>query len=88
MIEPVPLFLKSSVVLAILAFPYSYQILGYAGATLSIFFIGLSTYYTSYILWKFCMKHPQIRDIADAAEVLTGSRIGWYAAFIGLALNK
>jgi hypothetical protein len=34
------------------------------------------------------MKHPQIRDIADAAEVLTGSRIGWYAAFIGLALNS
>lgn len=34
------------------------------------------------------MKHPQIRDIADAAEVLTGSRVGWYAAFIGLALNS
>lgn len=27
-------------------------------------------------------------QIADAAEVLTGSRIGWYAAFIGLALNS
>jgi len=82
------LLLTEYVVLAILAFPYSYQVLGYAGATLSIFFIGISTYYTSYILWKFCMKHPQIRDIADAAEVLTGSRIGWYAAFIGLALNN
>ncbi|GAA5835032.1 hypothetical protein JCM3766R1_002077 [Sporobolomyces carnicolor] len=82
------LLLTEYVVLAILAFPYSYQVLGYAGATLSIFFVGISTYYTSYILWKFCMKHPQIRDIADAAEVLTGSRIGWYAAFIGLALNN
>ncbi|GAA5980482.1 hypothetical protein JCM5350_001516 [Sporobolomyces pararoseus] len=81
------LLLTEYVVLAILAFPYSYQVLGYAGATLSIFFVGISTYYTSYILWKFCMRHPQIRDIADAAEVLTGSRIGWYAAFIGLALN-
>ncbi|GAA6061996.1 hypothetical protein JCM10212_004274 [Sporobolomyces blumeae] len=82
------LLLTEYVVLAILAFPYSYQVLGYAGATLSIFLVGISTYYTSYILWKYCMKHPQIRDIADAAEVLTGSRIGWYAAFIGLALNK
>ncbi|GAA5923456.1 uncharacterized protein JCM15063_003652 [Sporobolomyces koalae] len=65
------LLLTEYVVLAILAFPYSYQVLGYAGATLSILFVGLSTYYTSYILWKFCMRHPQIRDIADAAEVLT-----------------
>ncbi|GAA5914504.1 hypothetical protein JCM5296_003053 [Sporobolomyces johnsonii] len=87
-IQAAALLLTEYVVLAILAFPYSYQVLGYAGATLSIFFIGISTYYTSWILWKFCMAHPEIRDIADAAQVLTGSKIGWYVAFVGLALNN
>ncbi|CEQ38661.1 SPOSA6832_00129, partial [Sporobolomyces salmonicolor] len=68
--------------------PHSFSPNSYAGATLSIFFIGISTYYTSWILWKFCMAHPEIRDIADAAQVLTGSKIGWYVAFCGLALNN
>ncbi|GAA5981032.1 hypothetical protein JCM10908_003956 [Rhodotorula pacifica] len=87
--EAAALLLTEYVVLAILAFPYSFQVLGYAGATVATVLIGLSTYYTSLVLWRFCLAHPQVRDIADAAQVLCGGRrIGWYIAFIGLALNN
>ncbi|KAJ9098964.1 hypothetical protein QFC19_006188 [Naganishia cerealis] len=37
----------------------------------------------------FCLVHPEVRDIADAAYVVAGNRrVAWYAAFIGLALNN
>ncbi len=34
------------------------------------------------------MKHPEVRDICDAAFALTGKRYAWWAAFVGLALNN
>ncbi len=69
------------VVLAILAFPYSFQVLGMAGGMLATLLIGLSTLYTSHVLWRYCMQNRRIRDIADAAYYLCGeSRIAWFAA--------
>ncbi|GAA5899061.1 hypothetical protein JCM6882_004604 [Rhodosporidiobolus microsporus] len=83
------LLLTEYVVLAILAFPYSFQVLGYAGAVLTIVIIGTSTFYSTHILWRFCRAHPEVRDIADAAQVLCGGRkAAWWAAFVGLALNN
>ncbi|KAL8278123.1 hypothetical protein RQP46_009447 [Phenoliferia psychrophenolica] len=73
---------------AILAFPSSFAILGMAGGVIATLLIGLATMWTSHVLWRYCMAHPQIRDICDAAYCLTGSRWGWWAAFIGLALNN
>ncbi|SCV67981.1 BQ2448_102 [Microbotryum intermedium] len=98
-VEATLLLLTEYVVLAILAFPSSYLILGMAGGVLSTLIIGVSTYYTSHVLWRYCLKHPEIRDICaslpslghlgrDAAYVLTGSKIAWFAAFVGLALNN
>lgn len=34
------------------------------------------------------MAHPQIRDICDAAYFLTGNRVAWWVAFVGLAANN
>ncbi|BGP04354.1 hypothetical protein JCM10049v2_000152 [Rhodotorula toruloides] len=88
-VQAAALLLTEYVVLAILAFPYSFQLLGYAGATITSVLVAASTWYTSLILWRFCMRHPEVRDIADAAQVVCGGRrIGWWLAFIGLALNN
>ncbi|GAA5846776.1 hypothetical protein JCM9279_004438 [Rhodotorula babjevae] len=82
------LLLTEYVVLAILSFPYSFATLGYAGGTLTTVIVGISVYYTSLLLWKFCAAHPEVRDIADAAQVLCGGRrVGWYIGFSALALN-
>ncbi|KAK4050375.1 hypothetical protein OIV83_003444 [Microbotryomycetes sp. JL201] len=82
------LLLTEYVVLAILAFPSAFAVLGMAGGVIATLVIGVSTYYTSHVLWRFCMAHPEVRDICDAAFALTGSRWAWYAAFVGLALNN
>ena len=49
------------VVLAILAFPWSYSILGMAGGVITTLIVAATTLYTSLILWKYCMVHPHIR---------------------------
>ena len=49
------------VVLAILAFPWSYSILGMAGGIITTMIVAVTTLYTSLILWKYCLRHPQIR---------------------------
>ena len=49
------------VVLAILAFPWSYSVLGMAGGIITTMIVAVTTLYTSLILWKYCLRHPQIR---------------------------
>jgi len=49
------------VVLAILAFPYSFSLLGMAGGVITTLIVAATTLYTSLILWKYCMVHPHIR---------------------------
>lgn len=49
------------VVLAILAFPWSYSILGMAGGIITTMIVAACTLYTSLILWRYCMRHPHIR---------------------------
>ncbi|KAK4052227.1 hypothetical protein OIO90_004449 [Microbotryomycetes sp. JL221] len=82
------LLLTEYVVLAILAFPSAFAVLGMAGGVLATLIIGATTYWTSHVLWRFCLAHPEVRDICDAAYVLTGGRWAWWAAFVGLALNN
>ncbi|KAG7575423.1 hypothetical protein FFLO_00242 [Filobasidium floriforme] len=89
LVQATSLLLVEYVVLAILAFPWSYSILGMAGGIITTMIVAACTLYTSLILWRYCMRHPHIRDIADVAYELCGkSRIAWTAAFIGLALNN
>lgn len=44
--------------LAILAFPYSYAILGMAGGVLTTLLVGLMTLFTSHVLWR-CRASPR-----------------------------
>ena len=35
-------------------------------ATIATVLIGLSTYYTSLVLWRFCLAHPEVRDVSSS----------------------
>lgn len=75
--------------LAILSFPWAFSYLGFVGGVLITLFIGLITLYTSYILWQYCMIHPEVRDICDIGYLLAGKRQWAYeATMIGLILNN
>ncbi|GMK57552.1 hypothetical protein CspeluHIS016_0403860 [Cutaneotrichosporon spelunceum] len=53
------------VYLAILALPWSFSVLGWGIGLLVQIGIGLITSHTSYILWKYMMRHPHARNVAE-----------------------
>ncbi|OWT38790.1 hypothetical protein J008_03705 [Cryptococcus neoformans] len=78
------------VCLAILALAWSWSVLGWVCGAFITFGLGLVTWYTSYVLWQFCMKHPGARDICDIAAILFPRvpRIAFEATGIMLLLNN
>ncbi|KAK9899096.1 hypothetical protein P389DRAFT_43887 [Cystobasidium minutum MCA 4210] len=83
------LLLTEYVCLAMLALAWSYMVLGWAAAIIVTFLLAVSTWYTSYTLWQYCMRHPHVRDIVDIALQLTGgNRLAGEATAIMLILNN
>lgn len=83
------LLLTEYICLAMLALAWSFMVIGWAGALIVMFFLALSTWYTSYTCWQYCMKHPHVRDIVDIAIQLTGgSKVAGEATAIMLILNN
>jgi len=81
--------ISSNVCLAILSFAWSFSSLGYVPGLLVNFGIGGLTWYTSYVLWEYCMLHPEARDICDIGYLLFGkSWIAYELTTIGLCLNN
>jgi hypothetical protein len=51
--------------------------------------VALSVQYTSLILWKFCLKHPDIRDVCDIGKMLFGgSEIAYNVTAVFFILNN
>ena len=64
------------VCLAILALAWSWSVLGWVLGFFVTFGMALITWYTSYVLWQWCMLHPEARDICDIAATLFVSVTG------------
>lgn len=82
------MLLTEYVVLAILAFPSSFAILGMAGGTITTLALGGTTYWTTRQLWLYTMRYPRVRDIADVAQQMSGRRWVYWAALFGLIANN
>lgn len=77
------------VCLAILSFPWAFSYLGMAGGLLATFGIGLSALYTSLILWRYCLRHPQITNICDIGYQIFGkNQIAYELTALALVLNN
>ncbi|ORY24450.1 transmembrane amino acid transporter protein-domain-containing protein [Naematelia encephala] len=78
------------VCLAILALAWSWSVLGWLCGFFITFGLGIVTWYTSYTLWQFTMRHPEAKDICDIAAVLFPGipRIAYEATAIMLLLNN
>ncbi len=75
--------------LAILAFPYSFSVLGMAGGILTTLVITIFVLYTSMVLWQFCLRHPEVRDVCDIGKMLFGgSNVAYYLTAIIMILNN
>ncbi|OJJ63477.1 hypothetical protein ASPSYDRAFT_38039 [Aspergillus sydowii CBS 593.65] len=83
------LLFSEYICLAMMSFPWSYSILGLVpGLILTVFIAGV-VLYTSLIIWRFCLRHPHIRDVCDIGQHLFwGSRVVWYLTAIMFLLNN
>ena len=67
------------VCLAILSLAWSWSVLGWLCGFFVTFGLACLTWYTSYILWQWCMRHPEARDICDIARSLFPGKWGTLA---------
>lgn len=83
------LMLNRYICLAIMSFPYSYSILGLVpGLILTVVVAGF-VLYTSLIVWEFCLRHPEVRDVTDIGQMLFwNSKIAWWATAVMFILNN
>lgn len=48
-----------------------------------------SCLYTSLILWRFCLRHPEVRDVCDIGQILFGgSRLAYNVTSLFFILNN
>ncbi|KAF5349827.1 hypothetical protein D9757_015361 [Collybiopsis confluens] len=66
------LLFSEYICLAILSVPWSFSVLGMVPGILVTLSVAVTVQYTSLVLWKFCMKHPEALDICDIGRILGG----------------
>ncbi|KAA8652042.1 Aminomethyltransferase, mitochondrial [Aspergillus tanneri] len=69
--------------------PGSYATLGLVPGLILTVVIAAIVLYTSLIVWKFCLRHPHIRDVCDIGQHLFwNSKIAWYLTAAMFLLNN
>jgi len=83
------LLFSEYICLAIMSFPYSYAILGLVpGLILTVVVAGM-VLYTSLIVWEFCLRHPEVKDVCDVGQVIFwGSKWAWWFTAVMFCLNN
>lgn len=83
------LLFSEYICLAIMSFPWSYSLLGLVPGIIFTIFIAAVVLYTSLILWEFCLRHPEVRDVCDIGQTLFwGKKWAWWATAIMFILNN
>ncbi|KAI0692111.1 transmembrane amino acid transporter protein-domain-containing protein [Cytidiella melzeri] len=83
------LLFSEYICLAILSFPWSYSVLGMAPGIIVTFAVAASVQYTSLILWRYCLKHPEVRDVCDIGRNLFGgSQVAYNVTAVFFILNN
>ncbi|KAL8820088.1 MAG: hypothetical protein Q9223_001611 [Gallowayella weberi] len=83
------LLFSEYICLAIMSFPYSYSVLGLVPGLIVTVVVALFVLYTSLIVWEFCLRHPEIRDVCDLGQMLYyGWTWVWYGTAAMFLLNN
>ncbi|KFY38339.1 hypothetical protein V494_04403 [Pseudogymnoascus sp. VKM F-4513 (FW-928)] len=64
------LLFSEYICLAIMSFPWSYSILGLVPGLILTVVVAAVVLYTSLVLWEFCLRHPEVRDVCDIGQML------------------
>ncbi|KAI9706523.1 MAG: hypothetical protein M1836_003529 [Candelina mexicana] len=83
------LLFSEYICLAIMSFPYSYSVLGLVPGLILTVVVAALVLYTSLIVWEFCLRHPEVRDVCDVGQMLFwGQKWAWYLTAIMFLLNN
>ena len=83
------LLFSEYICLAIMSFPWSYSFLGLVPGILLTLFVAATVLYTSLVLWEFCLRHPEVRDVCDIGQTLFwGKEWAWWATAAMFVLNN
>ncbi|KAK7751486.1 hypothetical protein SLS62_006571 [Diatrype stigma] len=83
------LLFSEYICLAIMSFPWSYSILGLVPGLILTIVQALIVLYTSLVLWEFCLRHPEVRDVCDIGQMLFwGKTWAWYFTAVMFILNN
>ncbi|MCJ1360138.1 MAG: hypothetical protein MMC33_010141 [Icmadophila ericetorum] len=83
------LLFSEYICLAIMSFPYSYSVLGLVPGLILTVIVAALVLYTSLIVWEFCLRHPEVRDVCDLGQMLfNGYKWVWYATAVMFLLNN
>ncbi|KAI0343711.1 hypothetical protein BDW22DRAFT_1356239 [Trametopsis cervina] len=83
------LLFSEYICLAILSFPWSFSVLGMAPGIIVTIAVAASVQYTSLILWRYCLKHPEVRDVCDIGKKLFGgSELAYNITAVFFILNN
>lgn len=75
--------------LAIMSFPYSYSVLGLVPGLILTVVVAALVLYTSLIVWEFCLRHPEVRDVCDIGQMLFwNSKWAWWFTAVMFVLNN
>lgn len=83
------LLFSEYICLAIMSFPWSYSVLGLVPGLILTVAVAAVVLYTSLVLWEFCLRHPEVRDVCDIGQMLFwGKTWAWYATAVMFILNN
>ena len=88
-LQTAALLFSEYICLAIMSFPYSYSVLGLIPGLILTVVQAAFVLYTSLIVWEFCLRHPEVRDVCDIGQMLFwNKRWAWYATAVMFILNN
>ncbi|KAK5078551.1 hypothetical protein LTS08_006486 [Lithohypha guttulata] len=83
------LLFSEYICLAIMSFPYSYSVLGLVPGLILTVVQAAFVLYTSLIVWEFCLRHPEVRDVTDIGKMLFwNSNIAYWFTAVMFILNN
>ncbi|OAA39404.1 Amino acid transporter, transmembrane [Metarhizium rileyi] len=83
------LLFSEYICLAIMSFPWSYSYLGLVPGLILTVVIAAIVLYTSLVLWEFCLRHPEVRDVCDLGQTLFwGKEWAWWGTAVMFVLNN
>ncbi|KHE84119.1 hypothetical protein GE21DRAFT_6794, partial [Neurospora crassa] len=83
------LLFSEYICLAIMSFPWSYSVLGLVPGLILTLVVCLVVLYTSLVLWEFCLRHPEVRDVCDIGQMLFWNKNwAWWATAVMFLLNN